>query len=133
RLSVASWVNVLTVAAKRSLMVGGLAGCLGIIIGVVVKTGLATKLSYIVVDASNGYLLAGIVLTALITFLLGMGVSSVTADYLLLSVLVAPALTELGASVMAAHLLIIWFSQTSNITPPVCAGAFTAAGIARAN
>ncbi|MGE0612232.1 MAG: TRAP transporter permease [Hyphomicrobiales bacterium] len=133
RLSFREWINVLATAGLRSLTIGGLAGCLGILIGVVVKTALATKLSYIVVDLSGGYLLAAIAFTALVTLILGMGVSSVTADYLLLSILVAPALIQLGASVMAAHLMIIWYSQTSNLTPPVCAGAFAAAGIAQAN
>jgi TRAP-type uncharacterized transport system fused permease subunit len=99
----------------------------------VVKTGLAVKLSYIVIDYSMGYLLVAVLLTALATFFLGMGVSSVTADYILLSVLIAPALTELGASVMAANLLIIWYTQTSNLTPPVCTVAFAGAAIADAH
>jgi TRAP-type uncharacterized transport system fused permease subunit len=72
-------------------------------------------------------------LTALATFFLGMGVSSVTADYILLSVLIAPALIQLGAPIMAAHLLIIWYTQTSNLTPPVCTVAFAGAAIADAH
>jgi len=60
-------------------------------------------------------------------------VSSVTADYILLSVLIAPALTGLGAPLMAAHLLLIWYTQTSNLTPPVCTVAFAAAAIADAH
>ena len=97
------------------------------------RTGIGTKLSILVVDLSGGYLILAVLLTALVTFVLGMGVSSITADYLLLSVLIAPALIELGATPMAAHLLIIWYSQTSNLTPPVCGGAFTAAAIAGAH
>ncbi|GGG24452.1 hypothetical protein GCM10010964_10640 [Caldovatus sediminis] len=54
-----------------------------------------------------------------------------TANYILLSVLVASALTELGAGVMAARLLIIRHTQTSNLTPPVCTLAFAAAAVAR--
>jgi TRAP-type uncharacterized transport system fused permease subunit len=80
-----------------------------------------------------GYLLIAVLLTAVATFFLGMGVSSVTADYILLSVLIAPALTGLGAPMMAAHLLIIWYTQTSNLTPPVCTVAFAAAAIADAH
>ena len=133
RLTIPQWGKILEVGARRSLTVGGLAGCLGIIIGIVFRTGIGTKLSILVVDLSGGYLLFAVLLTALVTFVLGMGVSSVTADYLLLSVLIAPALIELGATPMAAHLLIIWYSQTSNLTPPVCGGAFTAAAIAGAH
>jgi TRAP transporter 4TM/12TM fusion protein len=133
RMPVRRWAEVLDLGVRRSLTIGGIAGCLGIIVGIVVKTGLAVKLSHIVIDYSMGYLLVAILLTALATFFLGMGVSSVTADYILLSVLIAPALTELGASVMAANLLIIWYTQTSNLTPPVCTVAFAAAAIADAH
>ena len=133
RLPVRRWIEIFELGAKRSLTIGGIAGCLGIIIGIVIKTGIAIKLSHIVIDFSGGYLLIAVLLTAFTTFFLGMGVSSVTADYILLSVLIAPALIGLGAPVMAAHLLIIWYTQTSNLTPPVCTVAFAAATIADAH
>jgi TRAP-type uncharacterized transport system fused permease subunit len=50
-----------------------------------------------------------------------------------LAVLAAPALTNLGVSLIAAHLLIFWYSQDANVTPPVCLAAYSAAGIAGAN
>jgi TRAP transporter 4TM/12TM fusion protein len=133
RMPVGRWVEIFDLGVRRSLTIGGIAGCLGIIVGIVVKTGLAIKLSHIVIDYSMGYLLVAILLTALATFFLGMGVSSVTADYILLSVLIAPALIQLGAPVIAAHLLIIWYTQTSNLTPPVCTVAFAGAAIADAH
>ena len=126
-------LNVMETAVKRTLAVGGLAGAIGIIIGVVYKTGIATKLSSFVVALSGGQLAFVIALTIAATFVLGMGVSSITADYILLSTLLAPALITLGAPVAAAHLLIIWLTQTSNISPPVCLSAFAAAAIAGAN
>lgn len=133
RLSVRRWIEILELGVKRSLTVGGIAGCLGVIVGLVIKTGISAQLSYLVIDYSMGYLLIAVLLTAVATFFLGMGVSSVTADYILLSVLIAPALTGLGAPMMAAHLLIIWYTQTSNLTPPVCTVAFAAAAIADAH
>ncbi len=133
RLPVRRWIEIFELGVRRSLTIGGIAGCLGIIVGIVIKTGIAIKLSHIVIDYSAGYLLIAVLLTAITTFFLGMGVSSVTADYILLSVLIAPALIELGAPVMAAHLLIIWYTQTSNLTPPVCTVAFAAAAIAEAH
>ncbi|MBI2225468.1 MAG: TRAP transporter large permease subunit, partial [Betaproteobacteria bacterium] len=133
RLSLRRWIDILTLAVKRSLTVGGIAGCLGVIVGLVIKTGISAQLSHLVIDYSMGYLLVAVLLTALVSFFLGMGVSSVTADYILLSVLIAPALTGLGAPIMAAHLLIIWYTQTSNLTPPVCTVAFAAAAIADAH
>ena len=133
RLPIRRWIEILELAVKRSLTVGGIAGCLGVIVGLVVKTGIAAQLSHLVIDYSMGYLLVAVLLTAGATFFLGMGVSSVTADYILLSVLIAPALTGLGAPLMAAHLLLIWYTQTSNLTPPVCTVAFAAAAIADAH
>lgn len=133
RLPLHRWIDILALAVKRSLTVGGIAGCLGVIVGLVIKTGISAQLSHLVIDYSMGYLLVAVLLTALVSFFLGMGVSSVTADYILLSVLIAPALTGLGAPVMAAHLLIIWYTQTSNLTPPVCTVAFAAAAIADAH
>lgn len=133
RMPVATWIGIFDLGVRRSLTIGGIAGCLGIIVGIVVKTGLAIKLSHIVIDYSMGYLLVAVLLTALATFFLGMGVSSVTADYILLSVLIAPALIQLGAPIIAAHLLIIWYTQTSNLTPPVCTVAFAGAAIADAH
>ena len=56
-----------------------------------------------------------------------------TASYIVLAVLAAPALTNLGVSLIAAHLLIFWYSQDANVTPPVCLAAYSAAGIAGAN
>jgi len=133
RLPVRRWIEILELGVKRSLTVGGIAGCLGVIVGLVVKTGIAAQLSHLVIDYSMGFLLIAVLLTAVATFFLGMGVSSVTADYILLSVLIAPALTQLGAPMMAAHLLIIWYTQTSNLTPPVCTVSFAAAAIAEAH
>jgi len=133
RMPVRRWLEIFDLGVRRSLTIGGIAGCLGIIVGIVIKTGLAIKLSHIVIDYSMGYLLVAVMLTALATFFLGMGVSSVTADYILLSVLIAPALIQLGAPIMAAHLLIIWYTQTSNLTPPVCTVAFAGAAIADAH
>ena len=133
RMPTIRWIAIFDLGVRRSLTIGGIAGCLGIIVGIVIKTGLAIKLSHIVIDYSMGYLLVAVILTALATFFLGMGVSSVTADYILLSVLIAPALIELGAPIMAAHLLIIWYTQTSNLTPPVCTVAFAGAAIADAH
>ena len=67
-------------------------------------------------------------LIAIASLILGMGLP-VTASYIVLAVLAAPALTNLGVSLIAAHLLIFWYSQDANVTPPVCLAAYSAAGI----
>ncbi len=72
------------------------------------------------------------VLIALASLVLGMGVP-VTAAYLITAVVAVPALTHLGVNEIAAHMIVYWLSQDSNITPPVCIAAFAGATIAKAN
>ncbi|MEZ4716033.1 MAG: TRAP transporter large permease subunit [Caldilineaceae bacterium] len=66
------------------------------------------------------------------SLILGMGVP-VTAAYLIVAVLAVPALTDLGVALIAAHMIVYWFSQDSNITPPVCVAAYAGAAIAGAD
>jgi TRAP-type uncharacterized transport system fused permease subunit len=65
----------------------------------------------------------------LASLVLGMGLP-VTASYIMLAVLAAPALLELGVPLLAGHLIIFWYSQDANVTPPVCLAGYAAAGIA---
>jgi TRAP-type uncharacterized transport system fused permease subunit len=65
----------------------------------------------------------------LASLVLGMGLP-VTASYIMLAVLAGPALTQMGVSLLAAHMIIFWYSQDANVTPPVCLAAFSAAGVA---
>ena len=71
-------------------------------------------------------------LVALASLILGMGVP-VTAAYLITAVLVVPAFGDLGVAAIAAHMIVYWLSQDSNITPPVCVAAFAGAAIAKAD
>lgn len=103
--------------------------CTGIVIGGLNMTGAAVGISQMVIAWSGGWLPAALVLTALASLILGMGLP-VTAAYVMLAVVAVPALEELGLSLLAAHLLLFWWSQDSNVTPPVCLAAFAAAGIA---
>jgi TRAP-type uncharacterized transport system fused permease subunit len=68
----------------------------------------------------------------LASYVLGMGLT-VTAAYILCAILAATGLTSLGMAPLAVHFLLFWYSQTSNISPPVCLAAFVGAGIAKAN
>ena len=58
---------------------------------------------------------------------------TVTSAYTLMAILVAPALEVMGVSALAAHMLVFWYSQSSNISPPVCMAAFAGASIARSD
>lgn len=115
-----------------SLKIGGTVGVIGIIIGVFTYSGLVLTFADIVIDLANGRLWLTILLVALASLILGMGVP-VTAAYLITAVVAVPALTELGVQPIAAHMIVYWLSQDSNITPPVCIAAFAGATIAKAN
>ncbi len=82
---------------------------------------------YLPMDASK--LLTALVLVMLASLVLGMGVP-VTAAYLITAVLAVPPLGDLGVPLLCAHMIVYWFSQDSNITPPVCVAAYAGAAIA---
>jgi len=116
----------------NSLKIGATVGVIGIIIGVLTYSGLVLTFADIVIELAGGSLVATILLIALASLVLGMGVP-VTAAYLITAVVAVPALTHLGVNEVAAHMIVYWLSQDSNITPPVCIAAFAGATIAKAN
>lgn len=118
--------------AVNSLKIGATVGVIGIIIGVLTYSGLVLTFADIVIALADGKLWLTILLIALASLILGMGVP-VTAAYLITAVVAVPALTELGVNPIAAHMIVYWLSQDSNITPPVCIAAFAGATIAKAN
>ena len=95
-------------------------------------SGLVLTFADIVIELAGGSLVLTILLIALASLVLGMGVP-VTAAYLITAVVAVPALTHLGVNEIAAHMIVYWLSQDSNITPPVCIAAFAGATIAKAN
>lgn len=116
--------------AKTSLIVGATAGVIGIIIGTVTMTGLGIKFSAVVLALSRGILPLTIILVAIGGYIIGMGVT-ITATYILLSVLAVPSLMEFGLPLLTAHLIVFWFCETGGVTPPVALVAFAASGIAK--
>jgi len=131
-----SELNQFVVASREgtinSLKIGATVGVIGIIIGVLTYSGLVLTFADIVIELAHGSLVATILLIALASLILGMGVP-VTAAYLITAVVAVPALTHLGVNEVAAHMIVYWLSQDSNITPPVCIAAFAGATIAKAN
>ena len=118
--------------AENSLKIGATVGVIGIIIGVLTYSGLVLTFADIMIALADGKLWLTILLVALASLILGMGVP-VTAAYLITAVVAVPPLTALGVNPIAAHMIVYWLSQDSNITPPVCIAAFTGAAIAKAD
>lgn len=105
----------------------------GIIVGVLNITGLGFNLTLLLTDVGKTMgLLVMLMLTGVIAIILGMGMPT-AAVYIVLSVVLAPAVTEMGVPVLAAHFFIFYFGLVSMITPPVAVASFVAAGIAKAS
>lgn len=129
RMTGSDILEALALGTRNLLSTGVILLCAGIIVGVVLLVGIGIKFSLLISSLAGGSILLTIVLIALASLILGMGLP-VTASYIVLAVLAAPALTQLGVGLLAAHLLIFWYSQDANVTPPVCLAAYSAAGIA---
>ncbi|UCH44505.1 MAG: TRAP transporter fused permease subunit, partial [Nitrospiraceae bacterium] len=132
RIGVKEFVQASRAGTESSLKIGATVGVIGIIIGVLTYSGLMLTIADIVIELAAGKLFLTILLVALVSLVLGMGVP-VTAAYLITAVVAVPTLTHLGVNEVAAHMIVYWLSQDSNITPPVCIAAFAGATIAKAN
>ncbi|MAE05637.1 MAG: hypothetical protein CMH76_04810 [Nitrospinae bacterium] len=135
-------IDGLEQGAINSLIIGVTAGVMGIVLAGVSMPGLGIKFSAIILGYANFLdnalgitgtaLPVAILLCAMASYIMGMGMT-ITASYVLLSILAVPALVELGVPLLSAHLMILWLSQDASLTPPFALGAFIAAGIAGAD
>jgi TRAP transporter 4TM/12TM fusion protein len=126
---IAVWCIKCLETAGRSLAVPAVAcASAGIIIGSIGASGFGFRLSSILVDTAGGNLFFLLCLTALASFILGMGMTSIPC-YLILVILVAPALSQMGVVPIAAHLFVFYWALVSFITPPVAIAAYVACGI----
>ncbi|MGY6567935.1 MAG: TRAP transporter large permease subunit, partial [Salinarimonas sp.] len=128
--NLSGFVNLLT-GVGRSLaeLVAILLG-VGLIIGAFSATGLAGTLANDLVFLAGNEVFVLLIMGAITAFIFGMGMT-VTACYIFLAVVLAPALTRAGLDPLAVHLFIMYWGMVSFITPPVALGAFAAATIAR--
>ena len=114
------------IAVTQIVMIGAMAG---IVIGVLNITGLGFALTQALIEIAAGNLFLLLVMAAIVSIVLGMGMPTLGV-YLLLATLVAPSLTEVGIPPMAAHMFALYFGMLSMITPPVAIAAFAAATVA---
>jgi TRAP-type uncharacterized transport system fused permease subunit len=108
-----------------------IAAAAGFITGILQATGLGFALTLLLVKLGGGNLIVLLIIAALLCIVLGMGMPTIGV-YVLLAVLIAPALVELGFDPLAAHMFILYLGMMSMITPPVAIGAFFAASLAGA-
>ncbi len=154
RITLRDVIDAFYLGAKYALVVGAAAAIVGIIIGVVTMSGAAFRISFLITQAAQdvglmvmsilGFLppsiltLDGITLffsmvfIALVCIIMGAGISTTTL-YIILVTVAAPALTQLGVPLLAAHLFVLYYGVLAEITPPVCTSAYAAGAIAGAN
>ena len=109
----------------------GLLAAVGLIVGALQVTGMTGTLTNDLVYLAGGHPLALLLMGALTSFVLGIGMT-VTAAYIFLAIILAPALIQLGLDPLSVHMFLLYWGMLSFITPPVALAAFAAASVAKA-
>lgn len=138
KLGFADLVDGLATGARNMIGIGVATAAAGIIVGTVSLTGVGLVMTELVELLSGGNLMLMLFLVAVISLILGMGLPT-TANYIVVSTLMAPVVVELGAQnglivpLIAVHLFVFYFGLMADVTPPVGLASFAAAAIARAD
>jgi TRAP-type uncharacterized transport system fused permease subunit len=126
------FVAALAGGSKSVLSIAVTTAAAGILVGVVNLTGLGLKLSDIIVSLAGGTLLLTLIFSAVALWILGLALP-ITATYIIAAVIVAPALTKLGVSELAAHMFIFYYAVLSEVSPPVGLSPMAAAALTGGN
>lgn len=132
RLSPADIFDILAETSVRMVAVAGACAAAGLVIGGITMTGLASKFSSVVFLISGADVLGSLMVAAVLTTLLGMGMPTPSA-YILAAVLISPVMQRLGIAELPGHLFILYFAVMSALTPPVAVAAYAASAIADEN
>ena len=130
RMSIKRFGEFLYSSGKTIAEILGIIAGVGLIVGGLSMTGVSLSLARELVNAFSGNLILVLIAAAITSFVLGMGMT-VSAVYVFLAIVMAPALVELGVNPIAGHLFVIYWATVSYITPPVALASFAAANIAR--
>jgi TRAP transporter 4TM/12TM fusion protein len=118
--------------ARQAVGVGIACAIVGVIMGVLTLTGAASNFADFVLDIGAHSLLLSLVLTMIVSLVLGMGIPTIPT-YIICSSIAAPALAKLGVPLIVAHMFVFYFGIIADLTPPVALAAFAAASIAKAS
>jgi len=132
RFTMRGIVDALEQGARAALPVVAACASAGIIVGVVVLTGLGSKVAGGIITLADNILILTLFYTMIACIILGMGLPT-TANYIVTATIAAPALIAMDVPVMAVHLFVFYFGIVADITPPVCLAAYAGAGLAKAN
>ncbi|MFB4161212.1 TRAP transporter permease [Geomicrobium sp. JSM 1781026] len=132
RFKVSPLLQALEDGTKSAVNISSATICAGVIVGLISLTGSGLKFSSTMMTFAGTSVFLAILLLAAASFILGMGLP-VVAAYIVLVTVAGPSLGELGVPLLITHLMVFWFSQLSNVTPPVALAAYAGAGIAKAD
>jgi len=127
-------IDGLETGARNMIGIGIATATAGIIVGAVSQTGVGSALADVVEVLSGGNILAILLLTAILSLILGMGLPT-TANYIVVSALLAPVIVTLGQQnglivpLIAVHLFVFYFGIMADVTPPVGLASFAAAAV----
>lgn len=130
-ISLAGITRALIAGAKGAVGVAMACAVVGFVVGVSSLTSLGLTFGNNILAMSQNNMLLTLFLTMITMLILGMGLPT-TACYIVGATIAAPPLVKLGVEPLVAHFFVFYFACLSNLTPPVCLAAFTAAGIAGA-
>ena len=136
RAAIADLTDGLALGARNMIGIAIATATAGIVVGTITLTGLGLMMTEVVEYISGGNVIVMLILIAIISLILGMGIPT-TANYILVATLMAPVVVELGAQaglaipLIAVHLFVFYFGIMADITPPVGLAAFAAAAISR--
>ncbi len=132
RMSLLDLRDTLKEGAISALGVAAACAAVGFIVGVTTLTGLGLKFTSLTVALAQGNLFLALFFTMVACTILGTGLPT-TATYIVLATMAAPALTQLGVPILAAHLFVLYFGVVADLTPPAALAAYAGAGIAGSN
>ncbi|HEY5636436.1 MAG TPA: TRAP transporter permease, partial [Burkholderiales bacterium] len=136
KLGLRELLEGMVAGARNMIGIGVATAAAGIIVGTVSLTGIGLVMTELVELISGGNVMIMLVLVAVISLILGMGLPT-TANYIVVSTLMAPVVVELGAQsgllvpLIAVHMFVFYFGLMADVTPPVGLASFAAAAIAR--
>ncbi|MGH6961426.1 MAG: TRAP transporter permease, partial [Dongiaceae bacterium] len=121
-------LEALREGAEHTVPVAMACASAGIVIGIVLQTGLAIRFTAFLVGFAGGSLIPALLITMVAGLILGMGMPT-TPAYIMQAALLVPALIKLGVAPMAAHMFALYFACLSAVTPPVALAVYAAASI----
>ena len=151
KMRVPAILSTLEWGTKNALAIGAACACVGFIVGATTLTGLGLKFAAMVIDLSSGFsefltaldfthllvlndvtLFFTLFFTAISCFVLGMGLPT-TAQYIIASMIAAPALLKFGIHPLISHMFVLFYAVLADVTPPVALAAYAASGISGAD